>query len=303
MLDDTQKKAFYQEAGYLLKFSGVLFDSFGEVGDRIIFYRFLGIVLAVAVQNKGVVPVRTLRDFDDTKRFLSSLEARSKDYLFKGLIEGFGNSKGAFFDMPQSQNADRALTLNGHFYRAAAEYLELFVDRLSDGRLDWDVSAFRQGEILDRLQTIIAFQHKRHMEEWKRFVGQLALKGKNEAHSEDEIKGELLAHAPYWSVLLTVWREYLGDPDENLSVSLKGLTRATSDAMRDVDPRELLSCLSFLTRDGGPKIVEKTKRGAVELYLLNAAGFESSFAAYSQAMIKLHTELLEHLQQPEVVGQ
>ena len=301
MLEDAQKRAFYQEAAYLLRFSGVLFDSFGEVGDRVIFFRFLGIVLAVAVQNEGVIPVRTLRDFDDTNRFLSSLKPRSKDYLFARLIEGFGNSKGVFFDMPSSQGADRALKLNGHFYRAATQYLGLFVDRLSDGRLDWDVSESKPAEVLDRLQTIIAFMQRQHMEEWKRFVAQLALKGKNESYREEEIKEELLAHAPYWSMLLTVWRHYLGDPDEGLSVSLKGLTRATNDAMRDVDPRELLGCLSFLTRDDGPEIFKKTKRDGIELHLLNAINYESNFAAYSEAMIRLHTELLDHLQQPEIV--
>jgi hypothetical protein len=301
VLEDAQKRAVYQEAAYLLKFSGVLFDSFGEVGDRVLFFRLLGIVLTVAVQNKGALPVRALRDFDDMKRFLDKMKPRSKDYLFGKLIEDFGNSKGAFFDMPETQGADRALTLNEHFYRAAREYLGLFVDRLSDGRLRWDVSASKRPAILHRLQTLMAFQHKRHMEEWTRFVGQLALKGQNEAHTEREIKEELLGHAPYWSMFLTVWRHHLGDPDKGLSVSLNGLTRATSDAMRDIDPRELLSCLNFLTRDDGPKIFEKTKRDGTELYLLNADKYESSFTAYSQAMIRLHEELLDHLQQPEAV--
>jgi hypothetical protein len=300
VLDNTQKKAFYQESAYLLKFSGVLFDSFGEVGDRVIFFRFLGIVLAVAVQNKGIVPVRALRDFEGTERMLNSLKARTKEYLFQGLIEGFGNTEGAFFDMPPNQNADRALKLNAHFYRAAANYLELFAVRLSDGRLDWEVSAARPGEILIRLHTAIAFQQKRHYEEWKRFIGQLALKGQNHNYPENVIKEELMAHAPYWSILLTVWRHYLGDPDQNLSVSLKGLARATSDAMRDVDPRELLSCLSFLSHPDGTKIFEKTKGGGRELYLLNAE-HEPSFVAYSQAMIKLHPELIEQLQQQEIV--
>lgn len=302
MLDDTQKKAFYQESAYLLKFSGVLFDSFGEVGDRVIFFRFLGIVLAVAVQNKGVLPVRTLRDFDGTERMLNSLKARSKDYLFQGLIEDFGNTEGAFFDMPPKQNADRVLKLNAHFYQAAVNYLELFAVRLSDGRLDWEVSASRPDEILIRLHTAISFQHKKHYEEWKRFIGQLALKGKNDTYSENEIKEELMAHAPYWSMLLTVWRHYLGDPDQNLSVSLKVLTRATNDAMRDIDPRELLSCLSFLTHSDGPKIFKKIKRSSGEVYLLNAE-HEPSFAAYSQAMVRLHPELIEQLQQLETVRQ
>lgn len=301
MLEDTQKKAFYEESSYLLKFSGVLFDSFGEIGDRVIFFRFLGIVLAVAVQHEGVVPVRGLRDFDATKRFLTSLKARSKEYLFKGLIEDFGNADGAFFDMPLSQNADRVLTLNAHFYQAATKYLGLFVERLSDGRLDWEVSASRPSEVLDRFHTAISFQQKRHWEEWKRFVTQLALKGKSASYSEDEIKEELLAHAPYWSLLLTVWRHYLGDPDKSLSVSLKGLTRATTDAMRDVDPRELLGCLGFLTHNDGPKIFKKTKPGGVEVYLLNGE-YEASFAAYSETMMRLHIELLDHLQQPEAVG-
>ena len=302
MQDETQKKAFYQESAYLLKFSGVLFDSFGEVGDRVIFFRFLGIVLAVAVQNKGMVPVRTLRDFDGTERMLNSLKARSKEYLFKGLIDDFGNTEGAFFDMPPTQNADRALKLNAHFYQAAADYLQLFAERLSDGHLDWEVSTSRPDEIFIRLHTAISFQQKRHYEEWKRFVGQLALKGKNDSYSENEIKEELMAHAPYWSVLLTVWRHYLGDPDQNLSVSLKGLTRATSDAMRDVDPRELLSCLSFLTHTDGPKIFEKTKGGGRELYLLNAE-HRPGFVAYSQAMMRLHPELIEQLRQQEIVRQ
>ena len=300
MLDDTQKKAFYQESAYLLKFSGVLFDSFGEVGDRVTFFRFLGLVLAVAVQNNGMVPVRTLRDFDGTEQMLKSLKARTKGYLFQGLIENFGNTEGAFFDMPATQNADRALKLNAHFYQAAADYLHLFAERLSDGHLDWQVSTSRPEEILIPMHNAIANQQKRHYEEWKRFIRQLAHKGQSHSYPENVFKEELMALAPYCSVLLTVWRHYLGDPDPNLSVSLKGLTRATSDAMRDIDPRELLSCLSFLTHTDGPKIFEKTKGGGRELYLLNAE-HEPGFVAYSQAMMRLHPELIEQLRQFEIV--
>ena len=303
MADDKQKKAFYQESAYLLKFSGVLFDSFGEVGDRVTFFRFIGLVLAVAVQNNGVVPVRALRDFDGTEQMLKSLKARTKDYLFQNLIERFGNTDGAFFDMPPKQNADRVLTLNTHFYQAAADYLHLFGERLSDGRLDWQVRTSRPHELLDRLHTAISFQQKRHYEEWKLFIGQLAFKGQSHFYPESVIKAELMARAPYWSVLLTVWRHYLGDPDQNLSVSLKGLNRATSDAMRDIDPRELLSCVSFLTHADGPKILKKNKKeGSTELYSLNPE-YEPSFVAYTQAMIKLHPELIEQLQQQEIVRQ
>jgi hypothetical protein len=288
------------EVVWSLKFSKIFFDAFQIDVDRVAQWRFLTFLLRFESGSK--ISVIELTGDDEFRKFLRKTGRRTEDYVFKEiLVANFRNEHGSFLDLPKSQKQDRALTLNAHFHAAVKSYLTHFIDLMSEGNLTWNIHSANQEQILKRFKTLINFQNKRYYPPWLDCIGKLADLAKTDGLSKKEIADDLEAHAPYWSLLLSVWRKHLGDTQ--VSTTSSGLWRAVFDTMRGADPVEVKNCLAFLTGKGGPNILKEEKiDGRIFHRLLPK--FESVLGSYVSELIAARPQLLGELQsivdEPEV---
>jgi hypothetical protein len=280
------------EVIYVLKLSEIFFESFGTTGDRATQWPLLAFLLSKEKDSR--ILVRSLTEDKEFKKFLDDSDLLSRDYVFKTHIADFRNKQGALLQVEKSRKKDRALTLTDNFHHAASHYVALFVKKMGEGRLTWNVADFDRADVMECLKFIIGFQKKQYLPAWLTFGGQLAAVGETPELPKGEIQDELRKHAPYWCLLLTAWRKYLGD--SKVSVDISGLYRAVYDSMRDADPDEIKDCISYLSNNAGPRILIKTKMDGDELYLLNSEKYAAPFEWYTNELRQLHSTMLQSLQ-------
>jgi hypothetical protein len=289
--------AVSSEIGRILGYSEVFFEAFRISSDRADQWQFLTFLLRK--ENNLRIQVRGLMKDKKFKKFLENSGLDTPDYVFRKLIAGFRNEDGKFLEVERSGKKDRALVLTDTFLNAARRYVELFFKKMSGTELPWS-STISSSVIVDSLKPLIGFQELHFWLSWLRFIKNIAAVKLATNFSQSEVRKEMRDHAPCWALLLTAWRYHIGD--RKVSVDDSGLYRTVYDNMRGVKPRELEHCISFLTQEGGPKLLIPTKVEGNNLYLLNASKYEVQFNSYVIELIGHHQKMLREVRSIAIAG-
>jgi hypothetical protein len=281
-------KEIREQIAHILAYSKARFEAFKIAGDRVEQWRFLAILLR---HEKGLrVSVDELRKDKDFKKLIDDTGLNTHVYVLKNLVARFRNENDRFLNAEKSRKKNRVLSFTAEFTKAAKRYVELLCAMSGEQLPNLDDEEIDQSAFVACLKEVIGFQEQRFWPSWLRFIKKIASGRIAADYSSDDVFDEMRRHAPYWPLLLTAWRHHLGD--EEASVSAAGLYWSVYDNMKSsIDPHEIEHCISFLTKESGPKLLLRRRSDVAITHPLNADLYGEHFRAYSNELIEDHQDL------------
>jgi hypothetical protein len=278
---------------YVLKFSELFFKAFSIEEERAKQWQFLSFILDKETDFK--VLLKDLFDPVNNRaflRFLDEVGPKSRDYVFsKILVAGFNTENTVLMQLEAGKKKNRALHLTPEFVKAARIYVDSFVSLMTEGKFKWNTT--KPKDVMTYFKAIIGHQNKHYYPSWLEFVDAVSKKHIATELSPNEVHQKLKNGAPCWPMLLTSWQYHLGR--RNVRVNTSGLYSAVFHAMKGSNVNEIADCLSFLAKEGGPKLLIAKKVDGEEWFLPNSNAYKAQFVSYTAKLNGLHAEMLNTL--------
>jgi hypothetical protein len=197
-------------------------------------------------------------------------------------------------ELEPGKSKNRGILLTDEFVKAARVYVQSFMKLMGGGKFAWTTTT--ADDVMKYFKVLIEFQNKHYYPLWTTFIGEVAAARIATVYSKHQVFETMKKGAPCWPMLLTSWRYHLGER-KNIRVNKAGLYSAVIHSMKGADPDEIGECLSFLVKEGGPKLLIPTPINGGDWYLPNTEAYETQFVSYTTKLKGLHVEMLKFLAQ------
>lgn len=272
------------------RFSKIFFDAFKIEEERANQWRFLALLLQKE-KNLRII----LDDLDQKNNrifwdFLNDVGGRTPMYTFKKLVSGFNTESAALMQLEVGKKKGRALLLTKEFVKAATTYIQLFITLIADGKLAFDAND--PTAVMQHFKALIRIQFDEYYPLWAGFINAVSNKKVATAFSAEKVRDKLTSLAPSWAILMTAWQYHLGAPKR---LNRSGIYSAVFHTMEGADIEEIEECLSFLSKQEGPRLLLPKKIDGKDWFLPNTEIYESEFESYTQALKNFKTQLIGKL--------
>jgi hypothetical protein len=273
---------------------GDFFKAFAIENDRANQWLFLAFLLKKEKGRK--VLLRDLLDDENNKDFvlfLADFKAKTPDHVLKKiLIKGFNTKHSHLIKLEAGKSTHRGILLTDEFVKLARVYVQSFIKLMGGGKFDWKTN--EADDVMKYFKILIDYQDKHYYPLWITFIDEVAKAGIATKYSKPQVFKKIKKGAPCWPMLLTSWRYHLGER-KDIRVNSIGLYKAVFDSMHGANPNEIGACLSFLVKEGGPKLLIPTPINGDPWYLPNTKDYASQFISYTTKLKGLHAQMLKSL--------